>query len=229
MLLSVVIPAHNEESFLPLTLKGLGLAAAGCSCEVEIVVVDNASTDRTVDVAREAAAMVVREPVRNIARVRNAGAARARGDVLVFVDADTLVPPHFLRRVEEVMRDPRCWGGAPDVLHAPRSPLLKLYFAAWRIFGKALGMAQGAAQFSSRAAFDKLGGYDESLYMGEDVDFFWRLKRSGPARFLADVRVTPSPRRFDRWPLWRTLVWTNPLFAFFFRRRPRAWKDWYLL
>jgi GT2 family glycosyltransferase len=95
-----------------------------------------------------------------------------------------------------------------------------------------LGMAQGAAQFCRRSAFDTLGGYDESQFMGEDVDFYWRLKRAaakqhGHVQFLSDVRVVPSPRRFDRWPLWRTLIWTNPLFIAV-RKQPKAWRDWYV-
>ena len=93
-------------------------------------------------------------------------------------------------------------------------------------------MAQGATQFCRRDAFDALGGYDETLFMGEDVDYYRRLKglarrRGGGVSFVEDVRVVPSTRRFDQWRLWRTLVWTNPLFVLLFRRRRAAWRGWY--
>jgi glycosyltransferase involved in cell wall biosynthesis len=232
MLLSVVIPAFNEEAYLPQTLSRLRWAAEACASGVEVLVVDNASTDRTAAVAREFGAEVVPEAIHNIGRVRNTGAAQSKGDVLVFVDADTLVPENFLQRVADAMAEPDCLGGAADIHHAPASALLRLYLSAWRRVGAALGMAQGAAQFCGSTAFDTLGGYDESQFMGEDVDFYWRLtrlasSRGGHVRFLDDVRVLPSPRRFDRWPLWRTLLWTNPLFIALFRKSRSAWHGWY--
>ncbi len=189
--------------------------------------VDNDSGDGTAKIARDGGAKVVSEAVHNVARVRNTGARAVSGDVLVFLDADTLVPSHFLASVAEEMSAPDCCGGAADVSHQPSSMIVRAYLMAWRLLGRVLGMAQGAAQFCRREAFERLGGYDESLYMGEDVDFYWRLRRLGPVAYLRDVQVVASPRRFDRWPLWRILVWTNPLFILACRRSPRAWRAWY--
>src|SRR5258705_286541 len=89
-------------------------------------------------------------------------------------------------------------------------------------------MAQGATQFCRRDLFFVLNGYDETLFMGEDVDFHWRLKRiakreNGGVVFIEDPRVVSSTRRFDQWRLWRTVVWTNPLFILLFRRRKTCW------
>lgn len=69
--------------------------------------------------------------------------------------------------------------------------------------------------------------------MGEDVDFYWRLKRlcartGGYVKFLDDLKVFPSPRRFEQTPLWRTLIWTNPLFLVLFRKTRSAWTQWYV-
>jgi len=119
------------------------------------------------------------------------------------------------------------------LLHKPASRFLRFYLAVWRRLGKTLGMAQGAAQFCSRQAFHALDGYDESQHMGEDVDFYWRLKKlarrgGGHVRFLADVRVIPSPRRFDQWPLLRTLLWTNPVVIAVLRKRRATWRGWYV-
>lgn len=232
-MLSLVIPAFNEELYLPETLSRLHEAISRCKCSVELIVVDNGSSDRTADVARAFGATVAPEPVHNLSRVRNAGAAVARGDVLVFVDADTIVPPHFLARLAEAMDDPACMGGSPDIAHTPKARLLRVYFRSWRWFGRRLGMAQGAAQFCRKSVFDRLGGYDELQFMGEDVDFYWRLRKlcasaGGYLKFLDDVKVVPSPRRFNQAPIWRTLIWTNPVFIWPFRRTQSAWPEWYV-
>jgi len=94
-------------------------------------------------------------------------------------------------------------------------------------------MAQGAAQFCRKSAFRTLNGYDELQFMGEDVDFYWRLqklcaKTGGYLKFLDDVTVVPSTRRFDYTPTWRTLIWTNPVFIAPFRKTRSVWAEWYL-
>ena len=236
MFVSVVIPAFDEEAYLGATLASVGRAAARLSeragVSAEVFVVDNDSSDSTAAVARGFSAVVVRESHHNVARVRNTGARFAGGDVLVFVDADTVVPEELLCRVVEALAEPGCLGGAVDTDYRPAKLTSKIYLWFWRVAGKLLGMAQGATQFCRRDAFDALGGYDETLYMGEDVDFYLRLRRlakrrGGGVRFIDDVRVTPSTRRFDQWRLWRTLVWTNPLFILLFRRTKSAWRGWY--
>jgi len=233
MSISVVIPAFNEEVYLPTTLSSLRNAISVCLCSTELIVVDNESADRTREVARSFGATVVHEAVHNISRVRNAGASAARGDVLAFVDADTVVPPDFLNRVAEAMGNPACFGGSADIVHTPASRLLRAYLEVWRWLGVRLDMAQGAAQFCRRSAFDLLRGYDEAYFTGEDVDFYWRLgklcvRAGGYLSFLDDVRVIPSPRRFDQTPTWRTLIWTNPAFIALLRKRRSAWTAWYV-
>jgi len=236
MTVSVIIPAFNEERFLPETLDRLHRAVEhfGKTSDrpIEIIVADNASTDQTATVARAAGARVIAVPEHNIARVRNAGAATAGGELLVFLDADTLIPATLLTRIVEVMNGTSCLGGAVDTDYRPARRAVRLYLRAWRLIGLITGMAQGATQFCRRDVFVALGGYDETLYMGEDVDFYWRLhrlasSRGGNVRLLKNVRVVPSCRRFDQWPLWRTLVETNPLFILLFRRRKSAWNGWY--
>lgn len=236
MLISIVIPAFDEEAYLGRTLASVNSARALLlereSVSTEIIVVDNDSSDSTARLAREFGANVVRETVHNIAKVRNTGAATASGDVLVFVDADTTVPAELLWRIASLMSEPSCLGGALDTDYRPAKLTSKLYLRAWRIFGRLAGMAQGATQFCRRDAFVELNGYDETLFMGEDVDFYQRLKRlarrrGGSIIFIDDVRVTPSTRRFNQWSFGRTLVWTNPLFILLFRRRESAWHGWY--
>lgn len=233
MSFSVIVPACNEEGYLQRTLEGIDAARAFLLEEDgEVIVVDNASTDQTASIAAAAGAKVVREPIRNVGRARNKGAACSVGEWLVFIDADTLVPELLFRRMRDALRDPGCIGGAVDVRNSANRLVVRLYLRAWRLIGAIAGMAQGAAQFCRREAFEAADGYDESLWMGEDVDFFWRLRklaRQSHARveILRDIRVHPSARRFDRWSVWEILVRTNPLFILLFRRRRAAWRGWY--
>jgi glycosyltransferase involved in cell wall biosynthesis len=154
---SVIVPALNEERFIGGTLGGLAQAVQWLrtseQCPVQVIVVDNDSEDQTAEIARSLGATVVPEPIRNVARARNAGARAASGDVLLFLDADTLVPPCLLSRIFAVMSDPLCVGGAVDVDHRPSRALVRWYLWGWRLLGRLTGMAQGATQFCRREAF----------------------------------------------------------------------------
>jgi len=234
--ISIVIPALNEALYLGPTIEALRTSFARVPGErvggVEVVVVDNGSEDATGEVARGFGARLVYEPIRNVARARNAGARAASGSLLVFLDADTLVPQSFGQEVAERAVDATCLGGAFDTEQRAHRPVVRAYLSLWRCVGLALGMAQGAAQFCRRDAFDALGGYDEDLFMGEDVDFYWRMKRLARkwgkrTAFVRHVRVAPSARRFDNWPLWKVLLWTNPVVVAGLGRWKTAWRGWY--
>lgn len=236
MFISVVVPAFNEERYLGETLASLNRAKALLLCErnieSEIIVADNNSADSTADVARELGATVIKESRQNVAKVRNTGAKLCQGDVIVFVDADTVVPANLLVRIVDAMSDETYLGGAVDTDYQPAKLTVRAYLRFWRIIGKLTGMAQGATQFYRKDVFFTLRGYDETLFIGEDVDLYWRLKKfakrlKGRVIFIQDIRVVPSTRRFDRWRLWRTLIWTNPLFILMFRRNRKWWQGWY--
>ncbi len=236
MSISVIVPAYNEENYLGETLKSIQRAKEFLlkkdAVPTEIIVVDNGSTDSTPAIALSSGANVVKESKHNVARVRNAGASFAKGNLMVFIDADTIVPDELLWRINEVMASPSCFGGAVDTDYRAAKTLVKTYLQVWRILGKLLGMAQGATQFCRRDVYASLLGYDESLYMGEDVDFHWRMKQSAKRQnahvcFIEDIQVVPSTRRFDQWSLWQTLIYTNPFYVLAFRRKKRAWRGWY--
>ena len=236
MKLSVVIPAYNEEAYLPATLGAIAAAAdaldSSCGVRVETIVVDNHSTDATAAVAANMGAGVVAEPEQGIARARNAGARHATGDVLVFVDADAIVPPSLLEKIHRRMQDLACVGGGVDVHYCPNRLSIRVYLRLWRFLARRLEMVQGATQFCRRSAFDAVGGYDETAWIGEDVDFFWALSKlakrnKGTVELIRHPRVRASSRRFDRWPVWKTLLWTSPVIIALFRRRRWAWGGWY--
>ena len=236
MKLTIIIPAFNEEAYLPSTLGSVQAAAANLRAQsdvdIETIVVDNNSEDATAAVARRRGATVVHEPRQGIARARNTGARHAQGDVLIFIDADVTVPPMLLQEVHAVMSDPACVGGGVDVEYHPQRRSIRLYLSASRLLGRLTGMVQGATQFCRKCVFEQIGGYDEKTWIGEDVDFYWRLKRSArtayrTVRLIRSLRVRPSCRRFDKWPVWRVLVWTNPVFIALFRHWGAAWRGWY--
>ena len=237
MSISVIIPAYNEERYLADTLASLQAAERFLRVRsvvpVEVLVVDNGSTDRTTEVAWAHGVLVVEERQRNIARVRNAGAEAAGHDLLVFLDADTLVPEELLFRVARAMADTTCVGGAVDNLYRYDGGLvMRAYLSSWRVVGRLARFGMGACQFSRRDAFEALGGYDETLHVAEDIDFVWRLSQYGRAQgcrvcLVHDIHVRSSGRRFHRWPLWKSLLMTHPLFVALLRRRRSVWSEWY--
>ena len=109
---SVIIPAYNEEAFLPETLADLLLAMETVPYPGEIIVVDNNSTDKTAEVALKYGATIVPEPFRQIAKARNSGARAANGVFLVFLDADTNLPPALLNQALTLLASGTCCGGA---------------------------------------------------------------------------------------------------------------------
>ena len=115
MKLTIIVPAYNEEAYLPSTLDSIQTAAAHlCTrskVDIDMIVVDNNSKDKTAAVAQNKGATVVHEPVQSIARARNTGARHAEGDVLVFIDADTIVPHTLLQAIHAPMSDLSCVGG----------------------------------------------------------------------------------------------------------------------
>ena len=236
MNLSVIIPAFNEADYLPSTLDAIRRASdhlrTRADVDVEVIVVDNNSTDGTGAIAETMGATVVGEPVQGIGRARNHGASVAEGDVLVFVDADVTLPVTLLEVVHEAMSDPECIGGGVDVEYRPRRLVVRLYLRCWRQLARLTGMVQGATQFCRRRAFEAVGGYNENVWIGEDVDFLWSLKRLAREKdqrvqVVRDPRVLPSTRRFDKMPVWKVLLFTNPLFIALFRRWRAPWADWY--
>src|SRR5918992_378513 len=108
-MISIIIPAYNEERYLPETLKRISEALSIVDCPSEIVVVDNCSQDETKQIAESIGARVCSESEHNISKVRNTGAKNSAGDILVFVDADTLVPPTLFQEIAKVMTDEQCF------------------------------------------------------------------------------------------------------------------------
>jgi len=183
--LSVVVPAFNEERLLPGTLAHIrnGLEAiASPRSSSEIIVCDNNSTDRTAQVARAAGAQVVFEPVNQIARARNAGAAAASGDWLVFVDADSSPSPALFQDMAQAIASGRCVGGGATI-EIPGARLhVRAWVSAWNALSRLARWAAGSFIFCDAAAFHAVQGFSQELYASEEIDFSRRLKRRFPQR-----------------------------------------------
>jgi glycosyltransferase involved in cell wall biosynthesis len=180
-MLSFIIPAHNEEALLPETLRTLRASAETLNTPFEILVVDDSSTDATAEIGRAMADRVVPVRLRQIAGTRNAGAREARGDVFVFVDADTLVPPRTLRHMLRALGNGVVGGGAwaeTDPLTPAWAKLLtRLIVAGYCGLARNAG---GCFLFARRADFGAVGGFDERYYASEEAHLSAALKRRGP-------------------------------------------------
>ena len=232
-MISIIIPAYNEEKYLPATLAAVRRALGGRE-SFEIIVVDNNSTDNTCEVAFRLGARVVGERERNISTVRNTGGDAANGEVLVFIDADTAVRPGLFEKIEDAMEDTPCVGGSVDVefeTFAHRK-WMRYYLLLAQAVARGLGWRQGALQFCRSSVFRELDGYDETIFLGEDIEFHWRLdklakNRGGHTAFIEEPKVLTSSRRFEQMSLIRMLILTHPITIFLAWRSPTRWTDWY--
>ncbi len=180
MKISIVVPAYNEERGLATTLQRIrtGMEALGqLGWASELIVCDNNSTDRTAEIARTAGARVVFEPVNQIGRARNAGAAQASGDWLLFVDADSHPTPALFADVADTIADGRCLAGGSTVVVLSPSRLARAAVSGWNLWSRLARWAAGSFIFCDAAIFRELGGFSRTLYAGEEIDLFRRLKR----------------------------------------------------
>lgn len=192
--ISFVIPAYNEERLLGRTLAAIDEAARSLGEPFEIVVADDASTDRTAEVATEFGAKVVPVHHRQIAATRNAGARAATGDLLLFVDADTMVTPQVVRAAVGALRAGAVGGGCTTRFEG-RLPLYgRILVATFAPFYRLLGLASGCFLFCTREAFLATGGFDENLYGAEEFVMSRALGRHGRFVVLRE-HVTTSGRK----------------------------------
>jgi len=199
MKISVIIPALNEEKTIASSL--VALAALGPD---EILVVDGGSQDRTVEICRKFPVEVAASE-RGRARQMNRGAALADGDVLLFLHADTRLPPSAFQDVAQALNKPGCLGGRFDVELDGKHWMLKVIGALINCRSRVTRVGTGdQAIFVRREVFQRLGGYPDIPLM-EDIAFARALKRAGEVACLRS-RVVTSARRWESAGIWRTIL-----------------------
>lgn len=215
MKLSVIMPVLNEAGHLARSLQVLQrLRQDG----VEVIVADGGSIDNTAALARPLADHLVHAP-RGRALQMNAGAQAARGEILLFLHADTRLPDDAPARIEQAMQH-HAWGRF-DVSIEGRSHWLPVVAAMMNLRSRATGIATGdQAMFVSRAAFEAAGGFPEQPLM-EDIELSRRLKRVGRPACLR-ARAFTSGRRWDQHGAWRTILFMWRLRFDYWRGVPAA-------
>ena len=192
---SIIVPAYNEAAELPSTLSSIRAAMEAVSHEGECIVVDNNSTDSTSTVAQaHGADLVVQEPINQIARARNAGATKASGRFLVFIDADTRIQPQLLGDALHRLEQTSCVGGGSVIKFESEVGVIgRIGIGAWEHISKFARIAAGSFIFCRREAFEAVGGYDESLYASEEVRFSRLIKKWGKSNGLGFVILDSAP------------------------------------
>jgi glycosyltransferase involved in cell wall biosynthesis len=194
-MISFVVPAHNEERYLGATLDSIFASASRVGEPFEVIVADDASTDGTAAIAADRGARVVSINRRQISASRNAGARAARGDVLFFIDADTLANPAAVRAGLQALRNGAVGGGCVFRFDCPLPPWAWLLYPAGIIAGRILKLVGGCFLFCTADAFRTIGGFSEKIYAAEELDFARRLKALG--RFaVPGPSVVTSGRKF---------------------------------
>ena len=189
-MISFVVPAHNEERLLGGTLDAIHQAASTTGQPYEVIVVDDASTDRTAWVAESRNAQVVRVSHRQIAASRNSGAKAATGELLFFVDADTTVNPDLIGEAISAVRAGAIGGGAAIKFDEPIPFYARLLLPLLVMSFRAGHLAAGCFVFCRRDAFTAVGGFDEAYFGAEEVIISRALGRQGRFVILRGTVLT---------------------------------------
>lgn len=228
---SIIIPAYNEADFLDKTLASVKNAQSYFQNRTgEIIVVDNNSTDQTPQIASDFGCTVVFEPVNQISRARNAGAKAASGKYLIFLDADTVISEHLLGKTLELL-DTGKFAGGGTVIDCSGTNLLRVKFLLklWNFISRFRKLAAGLYLFCLRQAWQDIGGFDETVYISEELIFSkhlkkWSKKHNMKFRIL-NIPVQTSLRKFH-WFSYPAVV-ASLAFGLFVKRDKDKCRLWY--
>jgi glycosyltransferase involved in cell wall biosynthesis len=191
---SIIIPAHNEQHYIRQTLQA---ANRQTFRNFETVVITNGCTDRTAEVARDLCDQLIVMPERGLSRARNLGGQAARGKILMFLDADTLLEPQALDIIVQQFT-PKCAAGTlkgcPDIVR----PSYLLMYAVKNLQHR-LRLHEGSSGviLCWKEHFIATGGFDEALHVTENSDLIRKLRFFGNYAFISETAVTTSMRRYE--------------------------------
>jgi len=245
MRLSFVVPAYNEEAYLPACLESILAQTSGFSAgTVEIIVVNNASTDRTREVALSYPGVtVVDEPRKGLTFARQAGFAASSGELIANVDSDSRLTPGWVAQVLATFAEAerKYTAGASKrqlvslsgpVLYYDLTPRQRVlvhifYLTAWTTYAinryilRVGSMVQGGNFVTARAGLEAIGGFNTAIsFYGEDTDIARRLNEVGEVRFTFELKMFSSARRLKNEGM-LTMAWRygiNYMWTTFFKR-----------
>jgi len=199
-MLSIVIPTLNEERFLPLLLTSI---QGQSFSDYEIIVSDGGSKDRTQEIALNGGCQFISDSKHHHPSwQRNNGAAVARGDTLLFLDADTVLQADFLKKVTEEFKNKDLSGAGFYIKFNPNKPSYNIYsflynfFCFWRQYFAPASI--GAGIIAKKATHDLIKGFDTEIYVAEDYDYCYRLSRQGKFRMITSSHLLYSSRRLQK-------------------------------
>ena len=198
-MISFIIPAYNEEHELSKTLAAIRTAASGAAQPYEIIVVDDASTDATPEIASRAGAKVIPINRRQIAASRNAGGRAAEGEYLFFIDADTRIDRAHVSGGIAALEGGYAGGSARVAMDGFVPAWGRMLLRGFSSVYFGLNLGAGAFLFTTRRNFDSIGGFDEQYFAGEEVYFSIALKKLGGFKVLREPVVT-SARKLRMYP-----------------------------
>ena len=199
MLITIAIPAFNEEKLLPSTLAAVteaGEAFTQRGWEMEVVLCDNNSTDSTGEIAEAAGARVVFEKHNQISRARNVAGIAAKGEWIIFIDADSKPSKALFKATAEAMDKKEIIGGGATVKFEGGELVPSPFFTAeriWNRISRVMCWPAGSYIFLRTEDFHKLNGFSEKLYASEEIDFGRRLKKLGKKRQQRMQIFTQTP------------------------------------
>jgi len=196
MKISIIVPAFNEEKLLRDSLKSIRAAASQFDDREwawELIVCDNNSTDKTPVIAHEEGAVVVFEPINQISRARNRGAAAAKGEWMLFIDADSHPSAQLLGEVAEQIETGRALAGGSTLRMDEGGLSLRCVNGLWNVISRVTRWAAGSFIWVEAGAFREIGGFSDELYASEELDLFARLKRLARRRRKRVIILTRHP------------------------------------
>jgi len=215
---SVVVPTYNEEKYIYRTLRALKNQTF---TDFELIVKDGRSRDRTLKIARKLANKVVSAPDSSAADARNQGARYAEGEILVFMDADTFLPPRALERFNKLMSQEDVVGVSCRKVPQSRNLLDRLLYefvnlSTFVSCKVGLGGAHGNCMLVRRHVFERVGGFNPNIIVAEEQDLVRRASNFGRYVFLLDLYVVENPRRLKKWGRLRLYkAWFTGMFMSF--------------
>jgi cellulose synthase/poly-beta-1,6-N-acetylglucosamine synthase-like glycosyltransferase len=240
MNMSFVIPAYNEEACIGACVKSVRRQLRASTHEGEIIVVNNASTDRTGEVASAwPGVRVVSEPRKGLLHARQRGFEESRGDLLACIDADTILPKGWITTaVRAFERNPGLVCLTGPYVYYDLNPLVRVVVALWymsadlfagylhQYFFRTGALIQGGNYVVRRSALEKIGGYDTRIaFYGEDTDLARRLVKVGKVRFTFRLSLPASGRRLRKEGVFQTgVAYAVNGISVLTRGRPSTWK-----